>query len=93
MENRDTQWVDKIDAARFSQFLIFPLPTDEKAYVDYMAKVKALFPRGELRTVHAGGREFLTGPIADLRFLFPNDVVTSEEYTARDEKRPGVYSR
>jgi len=71
MRNRDTHLLEMLDATRFTNFLLFPLPTDEKAHVAYTAKVKAKFPQSDLRTVHAGGHDFIIGPISDLRFLFP----------------------
>lgn len=93
MQNRDTRLVDRIDTARFTNFLLFPLPSDEKAYMDYTAKIRAMFPQADLRTVRAGRREFVMGPISDLRFLFPERGQTGEMYTARHENTPGVYTR
>jgi len=55
---------------------LFPLPTDEKAYAAYTAKIKAKFPQSDLRTVHAGNHDFIMGPIPDLRFLFPDAATT-----------------
>jgi hypothetical protein len=72
MRNRDTHLLQTLDATRFTNFLLFPLPTDEKAYLAYTAKVKAKFPQADLRTVHAGSHDFIIGPISDLRFLFPD---------------------
>ena len=45
MRNRDTHLLEKLDATRFTNFLLFPLPTDEKAYIAYTVKVKAKFPQ------------------------------------------------
>jgi hypothetical protein len=72
MRNRDTHLLEKLDATRFTNFLLFPLPSDEKAYAAYTAKVKAKFPQSDLRTVHAGNHDFIMGPISDVRFLFPD---------------------
>jgi hypothetical protein len=93
MQNRDTHLVDRLDTARFTNFLLFPLPSDEKAYVEYATKIKARFPQADLRTVHVGNREFVMGPISDLRCLFPEEGNTPSVYTARHDKTPGVYSR
>jgi hypothetical protein len=72
MRNRDTHLLDTLDATGFTNFLLFPLPTDEKEYAAYTAKVKAKFPQVDLRTVHAGNHDFIMGPISDLRCLFPD---------------------
>jgi 4-amino-4-deoxy-L-arabinose transferase-like glycosyltransferase len=93
MQNRDTHLLDRMDAARFTNFLLFPLPSDEKAYADYATKVRAKFPQADLRTVHAGNREFVMGPISDLRFLFPDAANPAAVYTARHGKEAGVYGR
>jgi 4-amino-4-deoxy-L-arabinose transferase-like glycosyltransferase len=93
MQNRDTHLLDRVDTARFTNFLLFPLPSDEKAYMDYATKVKAMFPQADLRTVHVGNRAFVTGPISDLRFLFPEETNSPKVYTARHGETPGVYSR
>jgi len=71
MIHRDTTLETTLPTAGIRRFVIFPLPSDGTEYRDYMAKVRARFPPGELRTVVLRGREFLTGPAADLRFLFP----------------------
>lgn len=93
MQNRDTHLLDRVDTTRFTNFLLFPLPSDEKAYVEYAAKVKAMFPQGDLRSFHAGSHEFVIAPIADLRFLFPNEANPSTVYTACHNRRQSVYSR
>jgi hypothetical protein len=79
--------------AALTNSLLFPLPSDEKSYVDYAAKVKAMFPQADLRAVHAGTHDFLIGPNSDLRFLFPEEGKNRDVYTARHEKRQGVYTR
>jgi hypothetical protein len=93
MHNRDTHLSDRLEASRFTQFLLFPLPLDEKQYLDYTAKIKSRFPSADLRTIHAEGHDFVTGPISDLRYLFPDAVVNKDLYTARHEKTPSVYKR
>jgi hypothetical protein len=71
MLHRDTSLEATLPTADIRRFVIFPLPPDETEYRAYIAKVRARFPPGELRTEVRGGREFLTAPVADLRFLFP----------------------
>lgn len=87
MQNRDTQLLNGVNTDRFTNFLLFPLPSDERAYVEYASKVKARFPQGDLRSFHAGSHEFVMGPIADLRFLFPDEAHPSAVYTAHHSRR------
>lgn len=93
MENRDTHLIDHVDTARFTNFLLFPLPSDERAYVEYATKIKARFPQADLKTVNAGNHEFVIGPISDLCYLFTDQKKTPGVYTARHGETPGVYSR
>lgn len=93
MQNRDTHLLNRVDTGRLTNFLLFPLPSDEKAYVDYATKVREKFPQADLRTVHVGNHEFVMGPIPDLRFLFPEQGFSAAVYTARHGNAPGVYSR
>ncbi len=71
MQYRDTRLESALPAASISDFVIFPLPLGDREYSDYMALVRTRFPPGDLRTVVSGGHEFVIGPVADLRFLFP----------------------
>jgi hypothetical protein len=71
MEHGDTRLVDMLPATGFKNFLLFPLPTDDREYRDYMDKVRARFPTGALRTVSTEGRQFSVGVIKDLPLLFP----------------------
>ena len=70
MEGGDTRLAARLPLSRFRNFIIFPLPRDPE-YLDYMRRIRARFPKGALRTVTAGGREFLLGSVTDLRLLFP----------------------
>lgn len=72
MENRNTWLEPDLDTASIRNFIIFPLPPGDREYSDYMARVRRRFPPGDLRTIVRGGREFVIGPVADLRFLFPS---------------------
>ena len=56
MEHGDTRLVDILPLTGFKNFLLFPLPADDREYRDYMDKVRARFPPGALRTVSAGRR-------------------------------------
>jgi hypothetical protein len=72
MKHRDTTLEKTLPTAGIRQFVIFPLPSGANEYRDYIAKVRARFPLGSLRTEVRGGHEFLIGTVADLRFLFPD---------------------
>jgi hypothetical protein len=71
MEGRDTRLATRLPLSRFRNFIIFPLPAGDAEYGDYMSRIRARFPKGALRTVTAGAREFLVGSVADLPLLFP----------------------
>jgi hypothetical protein len=89
MQNRLT-WLDSgldntLDNTHIRNFIIFPLPPDDPEYSHYTAMVRRRFPAGELHTIVRGGREFDIGPVADLRFLFP-DLFTGDD-CGRDYSR------
>jgi hypothetical protein len=71
MNQEDTQLVNQLPLARFRNFLLCPLPSDDSEYTEYMVRVRARFPQGSLRTVRTGGSEFTLGSASDLRLLFP----------------------
>jgi len=70
MHERDTQLLTELPAAPYTGFVVFPLPMGD-SYREYLQTVKARLPSDGLRTVSAGGHEFITGPISDLPLLFP----------------------
>jgi hypothetical protein len=72
MQHRDTRIEANLPATSALEFVMFPLPLDEREYSDYLASVRSRFPPGDLRTVVRDGHEFTMGPVADLHFLFPD---------------------
>jgi hypothetical protein len=82
MEHGDTLLADKLLVTGFKNFLLFPLPTDDVEYRDYIEKVRARFPKGALRTITADGHEFSIGAITDAALLFP--VATRQAYSVKD---------
>jgi hypothetical protein len=74
MQHRDTRLVAELPVGAYSRFLLFPLPGGDDSYGRYLESVKRRLPDDRLRTVHAGGHNFVTGPIALLPLLFPNSV-------------------
>jgi hypothetical protein len=71
MFERDTSLRASLPPGSYSKFVFFPLPGGDVAYGTYLESVERKLPSGSLRTVRAGGFEFVTGSVADLRFLFP----------------------
>ncbi len=78
MQHRDTRLLSRLPTGSFRNFLLFPLPSSDSEYREYMQKVRARFPAGELRVTARNGFEFLTGPVSALGVLFPNAVVLED---------------
>ena len=74
MRHRNTDLVRRIPVGSFRDFILFPLPSSDDEYRDYMARVCARFPAGALRVIAVNGREMWTGPIGVLHVLFPNTI-------------------
>ena len=71
MEGGDTRLAARLPLSRFRNFIILPLPDADTEYGDYMLRIRARFPKGALKTVKGGDREFLVGSVSDLPLLFP----------------------
>jgi hypothetical protein len=71
MRARDTALEVSPPVNSIRNFVIFPLPSDDGEYLDYMTQVRRRFPVGHLQTVVRSGHEFGVGPVTDLRYLFP----------------------
>ena len=78
MRNRDTRLASEPLVPAVRNFIIFPLPSGDSEYRDYMAQVRTRFPAADLHTIVRNGYEFTVGPAADLRFLFPGPVSPHE---------------
>jgi Protein of unknown function (DUF2723) len=74
MQHRDTRIEAKLPALSAREFIMFPLPSGDREYSDYLAAVRSRLPPGDLHTVVRGGHEFTMGPVADLRYLFPRGL-------------------
>lgn len=93
MRDRDTRLVTRLATNGFTQFVLFPLPSG-KRYQQYLDQVREKLPDKDLRTTLVSGCDFLTGPIADLSFLFPAAAGSSQPlYTAHHDTTPSVYRR
>jgi Protein O-mannosyl-transferase TMEM260-like len=75
MQHRDTRLLSRLPIGSFRDFILFPLPSSDREYSEYMQRVRARFPAGELRVIARNGLEFLTGPVSALGALFPNAIV------------------
>lgn len=71
MQGRRTRLLTELPSRPYTRFVLFPLPAGEPEDRAYLAKVLALLPQRDLRTLSAGGHDFVTAPIADLPLLFP----------------------
>jgi len=79
MQGRDTTLLSGLPTASYSQFVFFPLPSQGADYKEYLKKVMGQLPSGSLRTVSAGGHDFVIGPISDLPFLFLRTALAPKE--------------
>jgi hypothetical protein len=71
MEHQQTRLLTALPARSYTRFVLFPLPAGDQENQAYLRKVQALIPPQDQRTISMGGRDFITGPIADLPLLFP----------------------
>ncbi len=71
MHGRDTRLLAALPTGSYSKFAFFPLPVGNSLDQKYLQSVIDQIGSKNLRTVRAGGFEFITGPIADLPLLFP----------------------
>ncbi len=79
MHERDTTLLEKLPTAPYSQFVFFPLPGQDPAYKEHLKKTTNQLPAEHLRTVSAGGHDFVIGPISDLPLLFPRTASASTQ--------------
>lgn len=70
MHERDTCLVSRLPSS-YSQFVLYPLPAHGAQFKQYLAEILPKLPAGDLHTVTLNGHTYISGPIADLHFLFP----------------------
>jgi Protein O-mannosyl-transferase TMEM260-like len=75
MQHQDTRLVRRLQIGSFQDFILFPLPSSDNEYREYLQHVRERFPAGALHVTAHNGLEFLTGPVSALPVLFPNAVV------------------
>ena len=72
MLDRNTEVEPRLPVNPAQEFIIFPLPSGDSEYRDYMKSVLRRLPPADLRFVVRDGYKFVLGPVADLRLLFPS---------------------
>jgi hypothetical protein len=77
MRNRDTGLMSTIAAGSIRNFVIFPLPSNDPEYTEYMALLRKRIPPGDLRVIAQDGNEYALGPVEDLRYFFPRTAPLS----------------
>jgi hypothetical protein len=71
MQNRDTHLESKIADSSLPNFVLFPLPSGDREYSDYMTHLRERSPPGHLHSIVRSGHEFVIGRMSDLSYLFP----------------------
>jgi hypothetical protein len=71
MKGGDTHLAETLPLDHLHNFLLFPLPTADTEYADYMTRIKSQLPHDSFHTIRAGGREYTFGAVSDLPLLFP----------------------
>jgi hypothetical protein len=72
MRNRDTRLTSRVDVGSDRYFVLFPLPSSDNEYREFMQHIRGRFPAGVLLVTVQNGIEILTGPISALHVLFPH---------------------
>lgn len=94
MHDRDTRLLSALPVASYSRFVLFPLPNGSASYRDYLKTVEQKLPQQDLETIHAGGHDFVIGPISDLHLLFPGVMMFRQGvYPSRHSQTQPVNSR
>ncbi len=94
MEKRDTHLLPSLPGKDHSRFVLFPLPGSGASYRAYLQAVKDKLPGRGLQDIHAGGHDFVTGPISDLPLLFPEAASARHGvYASRHSEALPVNSR
>lgn len=84
MLNQNTRVLSHLSLDPFRKFLIFPLPSNEREYLDYLEGVRARFPSGVLRATTHHGVELVRGPASALGVLFPNTTFSKHGPSPRE---------
>lgn len=71
MQGRDSFLLNTLPAAAYTRFVLFPLPAGDQEYTKYAEEVEKLLPAKDLSSIDLGGHSYVTAPIRDLLFLFP----------------------
>jgi hypothetical protein len=88
MQGRDTFLMAGLPTARFTRFVLFPLPAGDASFANYAEKIEKMLPPRDLSSVVLGGHSYVTAPIADLPILFPHAALAP-----REDRAAEVYTR
>lgn len=92
MQDRDTWLLAGMPINSCTRFVLFPLPSDDPEYPEYLSGVRSRLPANSLRVVRADGINFVTGPLADLPYLFPS-MSSRPVYVLHHSEAPPVTDR
>jgi hypothetical protein len=71
MARRETTLERHFDETPIRNFVIFPLPSNDSEYADFMAQVRRRLPSSDVRLISRANHDFALAPVSDLHFLFP----------------------
>lgn len=77
MFDRDTRLVSSLPGS-YSRFVLYPLPAQGQQFKQYLAKILAKVPAQDLQSTTLNGHTYVSGPMADLPYLFPKLAVAQK---------------
>lgn len=94
MQQRDTQLLARLDTSAYKRFILFPLPSGDPEYQNYLGQIEARLPASRLAVTRVDHHIFISAPIEDLRFLFPDELPPfAPVYTAHHSATASVNIR
>ncbi len=71
MARRDTTLERRLDETSILNFVLFPLPSNDAEYAEFMAQVRRRLPLKDVQLISRDSHDFAIAPVSDLHFLFP----------------------
>lgn len=71
MARRDTTLERRLNETMLRNFVLFPLPSNDSEYAEFMAQVRRRLPSKDVQLISRDSHEFAIAPVSDLHFLFP----------------------
>jgi len=84
MRGRESFLLTELPSARYTRFVLFPLPAPSSEYDQYLQKVEKLLPPQDVQQEELNGHRLVTAPIADLPLLFPDAPATTHQAALQD---------